>query len=297
MNGLFQCSLCSALLCLVTVVRSETIRWFCDPGSVNGDSTGASMDGAFQFELGVFAGGFQPTVENRAQWLSHWSPAQAVGYSSGDSAFSAQFTVTENTAPFSVGAEAWVFGQLDTVTGSEWVLFRHPSWTWPAPAYLPNPDPPQWDASNATMVVAGVVDGDGSPFLMQSEAIQSFTQWQAGELAGEPLNDPDDDPDRDGSINIVEFLGGSDPMDGGSRPTITVGLEEMVGVDYLQMECVANPGSLASWRVEVGSDLVGWTSDPSEVEVTMGPAGIVARDLTAVSAADRRFMRLEVLLP
>ena len=255
------------------------------------------MDGGFIFELGVFSGGFIPTSSNRVEWLNYWSSAQGANYSTVDKRFNAIFTVTGNPVPFVVGAEAWVFGRRDTALGSEWILFRHPSWVWPEPALFPNPLPPIWRAEDATAVLAGEVDGDGSPFLMRSEAVMSYAQWMQTALVGEAFDGAEDDPDQDGVKNVVEFFSGSDPQDAGSRPAVTALISDVERGKYLQMEHAFQPDRLTNWTVEVGSDLVGWNSGDAEVEVSLVVGGIRARDLTPVEGSDRRFMRLRVLLP
>jgi len=283
------------VIALVGSVRGESISWFSDPGETHLDSAGSAMDASYTFELGVFSDGFVPTLSNRANWLDHWTVAQSTSYSAVDSNFNALHAVVGNAAPFGVGAEAWIFGHRDGVTGSEWVLFRHPSWTWPTPNPL-NPFPIEWNASAATVVLAGEIDGDGMPYLMRSESIQDFDQWKVAALSGELLDGADDDPDEDGAENVVEFLVGSDPLDGASVPS---SIPSIVGEGsgFLEVEFGLLTGRLAVWEVEVGSDLVGWETGDEHLDVSFGGAGILARDQTSRSEADRRFMRLRVVLP
>ncbi|MBK1828349.1 hypothetical protein [Haloferula rosea] len=273
----------------------ENISWFSDPGRVNLTSHGTAMGTDFDFELGVFSAGFEPTAFNRGSWLNHWTAAQSTSYSAVDSRFVALHSVAGNLPPFVVGAEAWIFGRRDGPTGTEWILFRHPSWTWPAPNPL-SPFPLEWNASAATIVMAGDLDADGMPHLMKSEEVQDFSQWRVLALSGEPLNGSDDDPDRDGVENVIEFLAGTDPQNANSLP----GAQPSIignGGGFLQVDYSLRLDRLAAWTVEVGSDLVGWESGDDEVEVTAGGAGVLARDLTPRSGASRRFMRLRVLLP
>ena len=191
------------LLCVVCWMvgphaGAETIKWFSLAGSTNLTGSSRPMSASFNFELGVFKGSFVPTVANVAQWTANWEPAQRAAYSGTNEYFESQFTVANNIAPFTVGKAAYVWGFQTETASSEWILFRNPEWTWPAPNPM-NPFGLDWDAATATALI-GSINASGSPFLMKSAAVTSWQQWQATELAGEPLNGPQDDPDLDGQI-------------------------------------------------------------------------------------------------
>ncbi len=286
---------CAAVLAAATV-QAERIRWFCPAASVNHDSTGAAMDAGFQFELGVFDAGFAPTAGNRHAWLAHWNAAQTTAYvpaAGSTGTFLAEF---DNDDPFPLGTPGWILGRRWTATGSEWILFRHSDWTWPeAPSGLFDPeDLVLWNAADADIVLAGVIDGDGSPFLMMSERVRSYAQWQAAELAGESLDGAGDDPDLDGIENVIEFFCGTDPGDGTSIPSAEIAFTGPGG-PFLRAIYPAHPGSLAVATVEASGNLSAWSSAGVSLEWAAGT--LVATDSVAAVPGGRRFLRLRVELP
>lgn len=292
MNGI-RASCWVAAVLLVAPTHAERIRYFCDPGSTNRISGGVAMDAGFQFELGVFDSGFTPTLSNRHDWLNHWNAAQGASYDPGNSRFTDELEIFDNDAPFVIGAPGWVFGRKTTATGSEWILFRSSSWSWPE-VFPFSPEALQWDAADADTVLAGQVNGGGAPFLMESERIWSFVQWQAGELAGEPLDGAGDDPDLDGVANVVEFFSGTDPLSAASAPVATLDFAGPGG-PFLRASYPMDPGSLVVATVEASSELSSW--DTAGVMLFFGASDLVATDSVSVFAASRRFLRLRVELP
>lgn len=143
------------LACALGLPASGSIlTWFSTPQATNFDSSGAAMNAGFQFQIGVFKNGFQPTAANTAQWLTHWQAAASAGYSEVSKRFDGIMSVVNNLPPFTSGAQGWVFGRRDTATGSEWILFRAAAWTWPSPNPL-NPLTIDWSVAQATTVVLG----------------------------------------------------------------------------------------------------------------------------------------------
>jgi len=273
---------------------AEHVSWFSEAGKTNVDSTGALMDGAYQFELGAFSAGFTPTALNLSQWRAHWVVADNAVYSASNKLFAGGFQLMDNAAPFTVGAKGWVFGYRDTSTGSEWILFRKNTWSWP----LANPfNPPtiQWNAKDANEVVLGSVNASGSPFLMQSAPVRTFVQWQAGNLAGEPLSGPADDPDHDGTPNILEFVFGTPPESAGAPTSTPV----VINAGHLQISVPRAPGHQAVLTVEVSSNMQQWQSGASYTQtVSETPSLLVVRDLTPLdNAHPKRFIRVRASLP
>lgn len=280
---------------LVATVRAERIRYFCDAASTNQNSSGAAMDAGFHFELGVFDAGFTPTVSNRHDWLNHWNAAQGTSYNVSNSRFIGEFEVSDNTAPFTIGAVGWIFGRKVEVAGDEWILFRAADWTWPEAPFFPDPEAIiNWNPADADIVLAGQVDGDGSPFLMKSERIRSFAQWQVAALAGEPLDGAGEDPDLDGVANIVEFFSGTDPLSGASSPVVTVDFTGPGG-PFLRASYPMDPGSLVVATVEASGGLSSW--DSAGVTLEFGASSLLAKDSVPMASASRRFLRLRVELP
>ena len=245
------------------------------------------MDASFQFQVGVFSGGFIPTASNASEWESRWVPAQTAGYSPVTQAFDSSFTVTANPAPFTVGARAYIWGRSQAATQDEWILFRRHDWNWPAPNEM-NPLFPVWNAATADEVVLGTLNPGAAPFFMKSETVRSYAQWRNDVLASEPLNGPNDDPDHDGFSNLMEFAFGSSPVQRSAPPAI----ETTVG-SFFQISVPRLRNHLARVTVEVSGDLSRWESgDSHTLEVSNTANLLVVRDLTPIG--DGRLMRVKV---
>ncbi len=286
--------MCVAALLAVVPASAETIQWFSDAGMTNQDSGGLSMDAGFTFELGVFSGGFVPTSSNVAQWRSKWVAADSATYNVPNKRFVSNHVVEDNTAPFTVGASAWIFGYRDTPTGSEWILVRRNTWTWPTViSSVPFPSTTEWNVKDANQVVLGTINTGG--ILMKSAAVQSYAQWQVANLTGEPLAGSNDDPDRDGTPNLLEYVFGSPPKTPGAPPAISTAVVD----GHVQITIPRRTAMTAALVVEVSGDLTTWASGAAQTQVVSdGPSALVVRDLTAFdSAQPRRFYRLRAVLP
>ncbi len=285
-----------AALLAAGIAHGETINWYCTP-QTNRTSSGAAMDSGFQYQLGVFTGGFVPTAANASQWAASWASAQSTSYNATTRAFDDNFTVTGNTAPFTVGAKAYVWGRRTGTASDEWILFRDVSWTWPAPNPM-NPFPLDWNAASVNEVVLGTINANGIPYLMKSEAVYSYNQWRDNQLAGEPLNGANHDPDRDGVSNLLEFVFGSLPTQPGTPPLTATSFVDVSGQGYLQISIPRLRNRLAKLTVEVSADLSHWDSGGSFTAVVADSATtLVVRDKTAaVPGAARRFMRVKAEL-
>ena len=284
----------AAALCLSSGVDARTISWFCLPNRVNLDSGGAAMDSSFTFQLGVFAAGFVPTVSNTAEWAGHWVSAQESSYNTLASSFTNSITVSGNTAPFTVGAKAYVWGRGN---GGEWILFSNTGWTWPSPDPM-NPFPLDWKASDANEVILGEMISSGTPFQMKSAAVLSYSSWRDTALAGEPLGGPNDDPDLDGCMNALEFVFGTPPLVSGPGAATPSSLVEISSQRYLQISVPRLRDRLAIVTVEVSGDLVTWHSGTAHtVEVSNTANQLVVRDLTpSAPGSPRRYMRARVVV-
>jgi hypothetical protein len=288
------------LLAACPRLAGETIAWFSDANLTNLDSDGQPMDGGFVFELGVFTGAFTPNAGNVAEWLNHWVAADSVSYNSSTRRFSGQFEVADNSAPFSVGAQAWILGRRDGPSGGERILFRNANWVWPAPNPM-NPIPVDWSAGSADVVVLGEVKPLANPFLMKSALIVeeppalTWREWQLEKLADETLDGPEDDPDLDGSSNLLEFVFGTEPL--AANPPVATPLSQIDGHLVLLIPRVL--GRQANLVVEVSETLVHWDFGPEVTEViSNGGEALLVRDLTPLDqAGPRRFMRLRASLP
>jgi hypothetical protein len=283
---------------LLATLPAETITWFCDPVSANRDADGQPMNGFFRFQLGAFAAGFVPTPSNAAQWAENWVPAATADYHEGNKLFQGQFTLTANTAPFTVNAKAWIWGFRDGAAGGDWILFRAPGWRWPAANPL-NPPLRQWNTKDATEVVLGQVEATGSPFLMQAAEVATYDQWRTSALAGHPADSADDDADGDGVANFLEFVLGSLPDDPSSVVRPPVSMVEIAGQKHLQMTVPRVPGRWFDGAVEVSGDLSDWRSGaPFTTIVSDGAEGLVVRDLAPLDPQNpKRFIRFKASEP
>jgi hypothetical protein len=292
---------CVGWLC-GSVAQANRVYWYALAGPANLTQAGVPMGAGFNFELGVFKSGFVPTVANRAQWTANWVAAQRMAYQPVSGDFAGLYVVADNAAPFTVGKAAYVWGFQGGVGTSEWILYRNPAWTWPAPNPM-NPNPIFWNTSAATALIGSVntTDTEGHPVLMRSATVTDavcpatpWPQWQTAELAGEPLNGPSDDPDRDGTVNLLEYVFGTPPRQAGAPPQTPVAIVTVSGQRFVQIAIPRRPDHPATLTVQVSSDLTTWASGPAAtVAVEDSPAGLVVRDLTPLGAGvPRRFMRV-----
>ncbi len=256
------------------------------------------MDGFFQFQLGAFAAGFEPAATNAARWAAHWAPASTAAYHEGNRLFQGQFKLTGNAAPFPVNGKAWIWGFRNGESGSDWILFRHPGWRWPAANPL-NPPLLQWNTRDATQVILGSVSSTGSPFLMKTAAVSTYEQWRGSELEGHPLAAADDDADQDGVANFLEYVFGTSPLDAASVHRPPVSTVEVSGQRHLQMTVPRVPGRLYDGVVEVSGDLSDWRSGaPFTSVVSEGSDRLVVRDLVPLDPAHpKRFIRFKAMEP
>lgn len=290
----------SLVVALSQAVQARNISWFSDPGSINQDSGGALMDGAFRFELGVFDSDFVPTSGNVSEWAGHWHSCQRQNYNSQTKRIDGFFTVSGDSGPFVAGAAAYVWGFRGAGVTGEWILFRAPHWTWPAADPF-NPFPLEWNAAQATAIL-GTIDADGAPFLMRSAPVGNavppetgWDQWHQDELTGEPLNQASDDPDRDGIPNLLEFVFGTPPRSPNAAVPTTIHL--VAGHPTITIPRRADHAAILN--VEVSDDLIHWYSGPGFTEVVMDSvSSLVVRHVAAQApGTPKRFMRVRAETP
>ncbi len=275
---------------------AETIFWNSSLQKTNLTSIGQNMDGTFQFQLGVFSGGFVPTAANTTQWATYWVSADAASYNPATvtRAFDGEFTLTGNIAPLLIGVKAYVWGRSAGTIKDEWILLRKSDWILPNAGASP-PNFYDWRAEDADQVILGTINASGSPFLMKSEAVFSYAQWRDASLAGEPLNGPNDDPDHDGVTNLLEFVFGTPPGQASALPPAPTSFVEIAGQSHLQISIPRLRNRLAAVTVEVSTDLINWSSgDTFTAEVSNAADVLVVRDKTPIGPGlPKRFMRLK----
>lgn len=292
---------------------ANRIYWYAPPATLNLTSDGTPLDARFQFELGVFRDGFVPNTANRSEWATYWSPAQRTPYvpttaspPSDTGGFSGLFEVEDNAAPFLSGRPAWIWGFRYDPAGSEWILCRATSWTWPTPNPL-NPNPIFWNASAATPLIGTIhsTTPDGTPVLLRTAKVNDaagpatpWSQWQATELANEPLNGPHDDPDGDGTINLLEYVFGSPPKTPTPPPAMPLEAVTTETGTFLQIRIPRRKDHPANLTVETSPDLAIWNSGPTATTVIEDtPAAWVVRDTSPLTGpAPCRYLRVKIQL-
>lgn len=169
--------------------QARNISWGGQPFDNLFDSTGATLDASFVFEIGSFANGFVPTYENMVYWADNWKVFDRAVDGDGWNAGAQFFTSTSNlkadgTSQYSPVMPAftfaqneigylWVYDSLTFAPTSEWALITNTSgdanaaddWLFPDPADQSNPQNVYWTLLNASEVVVGGLNnsqGDGS---------------------------------------------------------------------------------------------------------------------------------------
>lgn len=234
------------------------IRWSSDLDVVNVQSDGTTpLDGSFEFFIGSFEG-LVPDAGNVADWMASFRVFDTTAYDPETGRFASVKDLVSNAPPFAIGTRAYVWGRNGTGSGSEWILFGRPSWTWPDAAPNPLAPPPlplSWltQAVGREDVVLGSVNEGGWQLRTARVVLDlSYPDW-----AGQVFLPGDDasaggDPDGDGRSNFLEYAVGSDPREE-DRP-FEVGWNA-----NREIEVNRAPGREVQWVVQVSEDLEEFT--------------------------------------
>lgn len=86
-----------------------------------------------RFELGTFVDGFDPRSANPADWVSNWIVLQGADYNSNDQQVIDTATLSSNSTPFGLNAQAYIWGftSKEADPESQWILMAAPAWKWP----------------------------------------------------------------------------------------------------------------------------------------------------------------------
>lgn len=284
--------------------RAERIRWGSVPNQEHLTSTGRPLDASWQFELGTFSKGFEPTQKNTADWAAHWIPIQRTRYNPTTRWFTALTTVTGLEPGIVPGDPVFVWGFGNVADQNEWILFRSESWRWPKPNPA-NPVPRVWSARTAERVVLGSVHNTASKLQIVLSNVQAsspprttWSQWREAELTGKGADGPMDDINQDGVPNVVEFILGRSPSDP-AQPAKEVWLKPVIrevgGAGRLEIRVPRRTERPVQWDIAVSEDLAAWRSAEGEVEVLDdGSDAFVVRDRRHVSESGvRRFLRIQ----
>ncbi len=154
------------------------------------------------------------------------------------------------------------------------------------------------DGSGDVLTLAA---GEDSPFgvaLVPSvTAGEGFADWIASFDVPVEQRGSEDDPDGDGIDNLLEYALDGDPAAADRDILPVIGVESVGGVEYLAIAYTKNASASGiAYIVEVSEDLVNWETGAGEIEVVSEDDGsAVVRDATAMTDANRRFIRLRVI--
>jgi len=286
--------------------EATRINFYSSPGVAAYGSDGQPLNEDTSFELGVFANGFVPSATNTAQWSANWVPAQRAKFTTKHNWFTSVFNVTNNAAPFTVGAPAYVWGFNGSEASGQWILFRSTNWTWPA-ADANAPRPLLWSAKDATVVVLGsLAPANGGAVGLRSLAVANslppvttWGQFKADKLPDAVLGNPADDADGDGVSNILEFALGTAPNNAADRPASPGTWNRLGrgtdGKDYLEVRVPRRRDRAVNFAAELSTDLSAWsggTNAANKVEDTVD--ALTLRDKTPIGeGGTQRFMRVK----
>ncbi len=302
-------------------LSASQVNWKSIPGRDNFTSTAALLDSSFTFQLGAFANSFKPTADNTAEWAANWVSADTAVYNEPNRFFTASVVLPSNAPPFTTSNVGYIWGFNVSFGGGEWILVTNDSnyatadgdstagddWKWPFVGGIPLPV--TWSVSNATVVIVGTVeDPAGAHMITQAVSsgnppLKMYEDWlaehfSAAQIADPLVSAPGADPDGDDDPNVLEFALGTPPL----MPTMdnrsVHGIEEIDGEYYMTLT-VQRPENLGvQYRVEVTSDLDLWLYGSGHVTVMSAtPTELMVRDNSAMSLMNRRFIRLNALLP
>ena len=283
------------------------INFYSSPGVPAYGSNGQPLNEDTVFEVGVFTNGFVPSATNTSQWSANWVPAQRTKFTTKHNWFTSVFDVTNNAAPFTAGAPAYVWGFSGSEAAGQWLLFRATHWTWPT-ANDTAPTPLFWSAKDAKVVVVGSLpSASGNAVSLRPTAISNslppvttWGQWKEDKLSGQPLGNPGDDADGDGIANVLEYALGTAPNNPADRPASPDGWHRLGrgadGKEYLEIRVPRRRDRQVHFSAEVSNDLrQGWGSGTNQVDKVEDTAeALTLRDKIPIGeAGNQRFMRVQ----
>lgn len=125
-----------------------------------------------------------------------------------------------------------------------------------------------------------------------------FATWASENIADENARGPLDNPAGDGINNLLKYALGLDPAVA-DRSGLPIGVfEDDGGTKYLTLTASKNPDATdVELLVEVSGDLATWNSGSGHTTVLVDDGTTLkVRDNTALSAAGRRYIRLNASL-
>ncbi|MGK0189375.1 MAG: hypothetical protein ACI9R3_005192 [Verrucomicrobiales bacterium] len=272
------------LIAIATVVfatagstLASQINWRSPILAINATSSGAAMDASFDFQLGTFASGFQPSADNLDEWSTHWSELDTTEYNATTRFFSSSVLLTSND-PFVVGTSGYFWGRNGS--DNEWILLRSVRWRWPV-ANNGVAFPLEWEIDQSTVAILGEVNGEG--FLMKSARVDSGNgnaadQWLADHFTVQQLEDPaisswNADPDLDGATNLLEFTTGGAPLKTDAHTSTVAWDRTSEGGYVLRLPMTEDARQLVAVRMQFSTSMKNWLPLPAEGSIDSG--GIV----------------------
>ena len=293
----------AALALLIEGAAARTISWVTPTGRTNVTSTMQLWDKSYQFELGAFKAGFTPTAANTDLWLTNWVAAQRTTYDVVQRKFGSSYTVTNNNAPMTQNAKAYIWGFAGSELSGEWILItKTNSWLWPQPN---DAMPPLTFSTGSASAVLGTVNTNtNAPFHLQTAAVANsapppttWDQWAQIQLGQTNHSNPD--YNSNGITDIWEYALHNDGSGRDPDPSSWLQQVDVGGSNYLELHIPRRRDHPASYTVEVSTDLQNWSSGPGYTEVVADTIeALVVRDKFAIGEGnDHRFMRVRVSVP
>lgn len=174
----------------MSVATGTQIAWASDAFATNlmadGVTTFEASGKTIRFEIGTFMTGFDPSTEPFENWADKWVILQGTDYNLNDQQFIETATLYSNSEPFSIGAQAYIWGYLDKDLSqgeTEWILMSSPAWTIPA---ANSPLPSTFSVSDVRIqdVLIGSVAGPGGSYYMQLGTVPEPSTCLLGLLTG-----------------------------------------------------------------------------------------------------------------
>ena len=278
------------------------------PGQNNYTSAGSPnvLGNEFVFELGAFDSGFTPGAGNTDQWAENWTPLGRAQYRSATRWFSKSTTLENNSAPFNIGGQAYIWGHN---ASGEWILLKNNGWTWPQAVGGIDPGGTSFSVSNlGTTTIVGAINGTsgGNSFQMMTGTATGDipdvvpAQWYVQHFNSSELEDPEitgplADPDGDGAVNVVELAAGTDPDDPSSVRFPDVEFFEGSGATSVRVSLQRAGRALMTHALAISDDLENWDITNTDVDVIEDSSTmLILQSSNPIGAAMREFYRFTI---
>ena len=264
----------SAILISAGSSKASQINWRSPNATTSITSDGSTpMDSSFEFQLGSFADGFIPSIDNTLEWANSWRPLDTTTYNGTTRFFSSSVLLTSNDPPFTVGTSGYIWGR-NRLQGNddEWILMRSVRWRWPV-SNTGVTFPVDWDVDEATIAIVGEMHG--ADFLMKSAKVESGSEiaadrWLTSHFSQQQLEDPDisgwnADPDLDGCRNLLEFTTGGDPLRVDPEVSTSSWDRSSTSPGYtMRLPVTLDARDLVSVKLQFSSSLKAWLPLPAQ---------------------------------